>query len=175
MDDFNDMVSRLNPTEAASLIKRGLSKPRSIQHREYGQVPSKLWMGQVVPQFLQLSVEGKLLYLYLLSCHHSNMAGIFHLRWEYVAVDVGLDHAKVQEARRELEAASLIKYEDNLYRVWVVDFLETQVTQVPLLAKDNRVQALRRILSQCGEPYTGEFLAHNRQLLPEIEYLSPLA
>lgn len=151
MTDFNDRAisGEGNIGERFSAKFRG--KTRSIQHREYGRVPSKIWMGHVLPQFADLTPDAKLLYVYLLSSHHANMAGLYHLRWEYAAIDIRMTPEAVHAARSELLETELIEYDEQCHMVWVCDFLATQVSEAPLAPQDNRVVGLVNLLRSIGD------------------------
>jgi len=69
--------------------------------REFGQVPSSLWLRE------DLSFHAKALYAYLLSSPHANFLGCFLCREGYVVADTGMSRAAVRRGFAQLEAARL--------------------------------------------------------------------
>jgi len=69
--------------------------------REFGQVPSSLWLRE------DLSFHAKALYAYLLSSPHANFLGCFLCREGYVVADTGMSRAALRRAAAQLEAAGL--------------------------------------------------------------------
>jgi hypothetical protein len=59
------------------------------------------------------SDDGKLLYLYLLTCEHQNSAGAFRLPDGYACVDLRWEPERYVKARAELIAADLIAFDDK--------------------------------------------------------------
>jgi len=69
--------------------------------REFGQVPSSLWLRE------DLSFHAKALYAYLLSSPHANFLGCFLCREGYVVADTGMSRAALRRGLAQLEAAGL--------------------------------------------------------------------
>src|SRR5687768_16947104 len=67
--------------------------------REYGLVYSRFWVN---PDIQSLSVDGKLLALYLLTCSHANMLGCFRLPIGYIAEDLQWGFERVKKGFKEL-------------------------------------------------------------------------
>jgi len=69
--------------------------------REFGQIPSSLWLRE------DLSFHAKALYAYLLSSPHANFLGCFLCREGYVVADTGMSRAALRRGFAQLEAAGL--------------------------------------------------------------------
>lgn len=67
--------------------------------REYGKVYSTFWSSKTTGS---LSDDGKMLALYLLTCSHSTIAGVFRLPEGYVSEDLGWTSERVREGFSEL-------------------------------------------------------------------------
>ena len=72
-----------------------------------------------------LSETGRLLYLYLFSCPHRNMLGLYSLPQAYCCADLGMEPQRVAEGFRELEEAGLLAYDQEEEMVLLTDFLRT--------------------------------------------------
>ena len=78
--------------------------------RDFNKVSPTLWQSS---RFVDLpSDDGRLLYLYLLTCHHQNSAGCFWLPDGYACNDVRWDAKRYEKARQTLIDADLIQYDD---------------------------------------------------------------
>jgi hypothetical protein len=85
--------------------------------RDYGQVFCSLWQSKTVraiPDDLRLIAP------YLLSCPHSNMAGVFALPPMYAAHDLGWTEARVQDALVAAERVGFIERDVSHHLVRVV-------------------------------------------------------
>jgi len=156
--DFCDVLSSNKGGEPVQRVAAAIrDAPRKAkpfnQRRQYGTVPSDLWLGERLPGFRKLSSEAKLLALYLLSSPHANMLGLYKLPLAYMAGDIGLTNEAVRAALNELENAHLASYDDETEYMFVRYFIETQVLaeEERLHPKDNRaVHAQRASASRTG-------------------------
>lgn len=89
--------------------------------RDYGKVHSTFWSS---PTIAPLSDDAKLLALYLLSCTHSTIAGVFRLPDGYVAEDLRWEPPRVTEGFAELLANGFARRCESTKWVWVVKHLE---------------------------------------------------
>ena len=79
--------------------------------RDFTKVSPTLWQSR---RFLDLpSDDGRLLYLYLLTCPHQNSAGCFWLPVGYACNDLGWNADQYQPARQALVDAELIQYDET--------------------------------------------------------------
>ena len=96
--------------------------------RDYGKVYATFWSSQTTHT---LSDDGKLLALYLMTCSHSTIAGVFRLPDGYVAEDIGWDQARVQKGFAELLAKGFANRCETTKWVWVVKHLEWNKPENP--------------------------------------------
>ncbi|KXX64035.1 hypothetical protein [Marichromatium gracile] len=73
--------------------------------RDYGRIHTRFWEQ---PEITALSVEARLLAVYLLSSPHSNLLGCYRLPKGYVADDLRLDEAALERAFADLEGLGLV-------------------------------------------------------------------
>ena len=73
----------------------------------YVKIATKFWSDEKI---VDLGLESKLLYLYILSCPHSNMAGYYRLPKPYIEADLKLLGKGLDKGFDELLNKGLIKY-----------------------------------------------------------------
>lgn len=78
----------------------------SIKGR-YIKIATKFWSDE---KMIELDPESKLLYLYVLSCTHSNMAGYYRLPKPYIKADLDLSDKQLNKAFKKLLGKGLIRY-----------------------------------------------------------------
>ena len=96
--------------------------------RDYGKVYATFWSSQTTHS---LSDDGKLLALYLMTCSHNTIAGVFRLPDGYVAEDIGWEQARVQQGFAELLAKGFANRCETTKWVWVVKHLEWNKPENP--------------------------------------------
>jgi hypothetical protein len=85
--------------------------------REFSKVNPQLWGKK---QFKSLSTEGKLAMLYFLTCRHQTSAGCYQLPDGYAAADLGWVMETYVAARKEVEAAELILFDEEVSEIFIV-------------------------------------------------------
>lgn len=96
--------------------------------RDYGKVHSKFWSSQTTGS---MGDDAKLLAVYLLSCQHSTIAGVFRLPDGYVAEDLGWTLARVSKGFAELSEKGFASRCDLTKWVWVIKHLEWNPPENP--------------------------------------------
>ena len=89
--------------------------------REFGQIHSRFWQN---PAMLQVSEKARLLAVYLLTCHHSSMTGIYRMPLGYVAADFGWDEEIVRETVSELFQNSFVDVYEDLHLIVIRRFMK---------------------------------------------------
>ena len=74
----------------------------------YYPVSPLFWMDEDVTQ---LDDRGKLLSLYLLTCEHRNLEGLFRLPITYMAEDLGWENRTITAQVKKLQAVGFIGYD----------------------------------------------------------------
>ncbi len=81
--------------------------------KTFGKIESRFWES---PDIYPLSQDAKMLALYLLTCKHGNMVGVFRLPPGYIMGDLGWDAETVSRALHELVTNGFItRHEDSDY------------------------------------------------------------
>ena len=114
--------------------------------RSYSKISPKLWVDPKL-KFLNLSNEGKVLYLYLLSGPHTNMLGCFRLPISYIMTDLNWIKSMVLETLYELFESGLIMVSEQFGdgsetifdRIFVPGLLKMEQIQNPNQAKKMEV------------------------------------
>lgn len=87
----------------------------------YAKIYSQLW---ATPDFLCLSTEAKLGYMYLCSCEHCNLIGYFRLPLAYISADMGIKVDAAVRVVKELEAAGFVRYNPDTSRILIRSYLK---------------------------------------------------
>lgn len=100
--------------------------------REYGKIKTCIWGDE---KFQRLSVDTRLLFIYLQTSPHSNLIGCFRLPIGYVMADLGWAEAKAKASLAEALRYGLIKRCDKTGWTFIVNFLEHNQFESPNVAK----------------------------------------
>jgi hypothetical protein len=95
--------------------------------RDYGKIFSTIWESA---DFRSLSEDGRTLVLYLLSCKHNTIAGVFRLPDGYACEDLQWTQSRVAEGFAELAGRFADRCETTKW-VWVRKFLEWNPPENP--------------------------------------------
>lgn len=96
--------------------------------RDYGKVYSTFWSSSTTSS---LSDNGKLLALYLMTCSHSTIAGVFRLPDGYVSEDLNWGLETVAEGFAELFAKGFANRCETTKWVWIRKHLEWNKPENP--------------------------------------------
>lgn len=94
----------------------------------YAKIYDQLWEN---PDFLGLSTEAKLGYMYLCSCGHCNLIGYFRLPLAYIAADMGIKVDAAARVVKELEAAGFVRYNPDTSRMLIRSYLKWNGSSSP--------------------------------------------
>lgn len=114
--------------------------------RDYGKVYSTFWSSQTTHS---LSDDGKLLALYLMTCSHSTISGVFRLPDGYVSEDIGWDQTRVAKGFEELLANGFANRCGTTKWVWVVKHLEWNKPENPNQRK-SAAKIAQSVPDQCS-------------------------
>jgi hypothetical protein len=110
--------------------------------RDFNKVSPTLWRSN---RFVGLpSDDGRLLYLYLLTCPHQNSAGCFWLPDGYVCNDLAWDRDRYIKARQRLIDADLIGFDGNEQVVFIRRWFRHNPPMNP-----SHVTGIEKALMQC--------------------------
>jgi len=96
--------------------------------RDYGKVFSRIWEST---DFRSLSEDGRTLALYLLTCQHGTIAGVFRVPDGYASEDLQWDVERVAEGFRNLAAKGFATRCNDTKWVWLHKFLEWNPPENP--------------------------------------------
>lgn len=144
--------------------------------REYGKVYPRFWTGGT-GKALRGDMEAQVLALYLMTCPHANMIGVFHCPIIYMAHETGLTIEGASKALQRLIEAGFCTFDGVDDVVWVHEMAAHQVG-VLISPKDKQVLGLRKQVAQIAQLHIRQaFAARYAQdfhLLFEGENTSPL-
>ncbi|MGA0608856.1 hypothetical protein [Caldimonas sp. KR1-144] len=121
--------------------------------RDYGRVHSAFWSSESVAR---LSDDGKLLALYLMTCSHNTIAGVFRLPDGYVAEDTKWTPERVAKGFAELLENGFATRCDRTNWVWIFKHLEWNPPENP-----NQRKAAAKVVHQVPRncAWRADFLA----------------
>ncbi len=96
--------------------------------RDYGKVFSRIWESA---DFRSLSEDGRTLVMYLLTCQHGTIAGVFRVPDGYATEDLQWTVERVLAAFAELHRKGFANRCETTKWVWVVKFLEWNPPENP--------------------------------------------
>jgi hypothetical protein len=114
--------------------------------REYGKVFSQIWESD---DFRSLSEDGRTLVLYLLTCKHATIAGVFRLPDGYACEDLQWSSERVAEGFANVSAKGFATRCDASKWVWVAKFLEWNPPENPNQRK-SVAKVAGSVPDQCG-------------------------
>lgn len=117
--------------------------------RDYGKVSPQFWIGETGKQ-LRGDANAQLLALYLMTCPHSNMIGVFHCPVLYMAHETGLGAEGATKALARLSEVGFCEYDEDSETVFVIRMAAYQIGD-ELKPTDNRVAGLRKEVARMPE------------------------
>lgn len=114
--------------------------------RDYGKVYSTFWSSETTGG---LSDDAKLLALYLMTCSHSTIAGVFRLPDGYVSEDLHWSGERVSKGFAELFAKGFANRCETTKWVWVKKHLEWNKPENPNQCKA-AAKVARSVPDQCA-------------------------
>lgn len=121
--------------------------------RDYGKVHASFWSSRTIRA---LSNDGRLLALYLITCQHATIAGVFRLPSAYAAEDLGWTPQRFEETLSELFENGFAQRCETTMWLWVKKPLVWNRPENP-----NQTKAVLKLAKQvpdeCG--WRAEFIA----------------
>lgn len=116
--------------------------------RDYGVVSPKFWIGET-GKALRGNAEAQLVALYLMTCPHANMIGVFHCPLIYISHETGISFEGASKALTSLSEAQFCTYDASTETVFVHRMAAYQVGE-SLKAEDNRVKSVTKEWQNIG-------------------------
>ncbi|MGU3629860.1 hypothetical protein [Comamonas sp. C24C] len=110
--------------------------------RDYGVVSPKFWIGET-GKSLRGNAAAQVLALYLMTCPHANMIGVFHCPVLYMAHETGLGMEGASKALASLIEAKYCTYDEASETVFVHRMAAFQIGE-SLAAADKRCKGVER-------------------------------
>jgi len=111
--------------------------------RDYSKVSPQFWTGETGRALKKAGPEAVVVGLYLMTCQHANMLGLYYLSETYIAVDTGLGLEGASKGLQRACEAGFCSYDRGSEVVWVHEMARFQVGD-SLDAKDNRCKGIQR-------------------------------
>lgn len=110
--------------------------------RDYAKVAPTFWTGRTGRQ-LRSNPEAQIVAMYLMTCPHANMIGVFHCPLIYISHETGLPLEGASKGLQSLIEAGFCSFEADIELVWVHEMARFQAGD-SLKANDNRVTGIRK-------------------------------
>lgn len=118
--------------------------------RDYAKIASTFWTGSTGRK-LRREREAQTVALYLLTCQHANMIGVFLCPVMYIAHETGLSLEEAQKGLARLEEMGFCTYDDEQELVWVHEMARFQVGEA-LKPADKRCAGVRKEFEKIANP-----------------------
>lgn len=142
--------------------------------RDYSKVSPRYWIGSTGKK-LRKSPHGLIVSMYLMTCSHANMLGLYYLPLVYLAHETGLPTAAALQGLESAIDAGFCGYDHESECVWVYEMARFQVGE-QLKPADNQVKGVQRdydnlpdnpFLSEFYDKYQAVFHMSNRRGQPK--------
>lgn len=110
--------------------------------RDYSKVSGNFWTGRT-GKLLRGDKDAQLVALYLVTCNHGNMIGVFHLPILYLAHETGLDIEGASKALARLIKGQFCTYDNDTELVWVHEAARFQIGD-RLMPGDKQVKGIQK-------------------------------
>ena len=117
--------------------------------RDYSKVSGAFWTGETGKK-LRANRDAQVVALYLMTCNHANMIGVFHCPLIYIAHEAGVSIEGASMALRSLSDASFCTYDEARETVWVHEMAKFQV-DTALKIGDKRVAGIQKLFDSLSD------------------------
>lgn len=111
--------------------------------RSYAKVAPQFWIGDTGRKLPQAGTETMLVALYLVTCAHANMIGLYYLPTTYIGHETGLGSERASEGLRRAIDAGFCDYDDGAEVVFVYAMARFQIAE-GLDRRDKRCVGVQR-------------------------------
>lgn len=119
--------------------------------RDYGKVAPQFWIGQTGKELKAAGHEAVIVGLYLMTCPHANMIGLYYLPVLYIAHETGLGLEGAKKGLERACEAGFCTYDEDSEYVLVHAMARFQIAP-SLKASDNRCKGAASELENCPNP-----------------------
>lgn len=107
--------------------------------RQFGTVYPQFWTGKTGKQ-LRKYPDAQRIALYLITCHHAHMSGIYYIPKQTMTYEIGITKKNLDAALKVLADKEFAVYDEDTEHIWVREMLAWQVKN--LKPQDNRVKGV---------------------------------
>lgn len=125
--------------------------------RDYGKVSPQFWIGETGKRLRKAGAEAQVVALYLMTCSHSNMIGLYYLPVMYIAHETGLGMDGALKGLQRASEAGFCQYDEDSEVVWVIEMAKFQI-DAELSPADKRCKGVQNEYdAQPENPYLARF------------------
>lgn len=125
--------------------------------RDYSKVSPQFWIGSTGKKLRAQGLETQLVALYLMTCTHANMLGMYYLPKIYIAHECGMTLEGASKGVKGAIEAGFCSYDEASEVVWVHEMALYQIGE-QLTEKDLRVKGVQNEYNaQPESPYLKPF------------------
>ena len=125
--------------------------------RDYSKISPQFWIGRTGKALRNAGPEATIVALYLMTCPHANMLGLYYLPLVFVAHETGLGFEGASKGLRRAIEAGFCRYDEASEVVWVVEMARYQIAD-SLKDKDLRIKGVQNEYDALPEnPYLSDF------------------
>jgi hypothetical protein len=138
--------------------------------RTFSVVYPQFWDGKTGKQFRKMGAETQVIALYLITCRHAHMSGIYYLPKQTITYETGQTRKSVDLVLRRLTEAGFAFYDDESEFIWVKEMLFWQVKE--LKPDDHRVKGVVKWCNSLPNlTFTTQFRERYGPFLPGLKPL----
>lgn len=141
--------------------------------RDYSKISGQFWTGST-GKGLRGDMQTQIVALYLMSSHHANMIGIYHLPILYIAHETGSPLEGATEGLRRLCEGGFCTYDEASEMVWVHEMAKFQIGD-ELKAGDNRIKDVQKQYARLPEGLIRQGFYEKYKTAFHLEKEKPLA
>ena len=95
--------------------------------RDYAKIGPQFWIGRTGKELRKRGPECQVVAMYLISCPHSNMLGLYYLPKMFIAHETGLPMEGACKGLQSAIEAGFCEYDDESEMVWVPEMARYQI------------------------------------------------
>lgn len=118
--------------------------------RDYAKVAPQFWTGSTGKKLRAAGPEALIVGMYLMTCPHANMLGLYYLPMVYLLHETGLPPEGASKGLARAIEGGFCQYDEASEMVWVIEMARFQVAD-SLDAKDKRCKGIENELSKCPD------------------------
>ncbi|KQN46912.1 hypothetical protein ASE93_12440 [Serratia sp. Leaf50] len=125
--------------------------------RDFAKISPTFWMGSTQKKIRELGSEALVVSLYLMTCPHSNMIGLYYLPIIYLAHETGLGVEGAKEGLARAESVGFCRYDPESEMVWIPGMAHSQIGRC-LKATDKQCKGVQNTYDLLPDnPYLSDF------------------